>query len=105
MVSIEVSMDSRYLHWFIANFKFESSEQQKGFLNLVQYLRKHCPDGYDPTFLIASYFIQKDHESNEHWIELVGNQISNIQLQLKSLIDENQDLKARLASLEQNCHD
>ena len=68
-------------------FKWESVEQQKGFGNLTEWLNKR---GYNyqltpELFLIACYFIQKDHEAQEWFIQVIGNRISELQLEILKL--------------------
>lgn len=88
------------IDWFEANFKWESTEQHKGFLNLIQYLKSHCPEGADPLLLIASYFIQKDHESNEWWLSLITDQFGRMQQEMMKLRIELHDLKFELTKAE-----
>ena len=81
------------------NFPWESAEQHKGFLNLVQYLKKYYPEGWDPQLLIASYFIKKDHESNEWWSGIFGDRVSELTDQIQLLQQDILDLKTQLAEI------
>ena len=82
------------LQQFIDAFEWESEAQRKGFLSLIQFMRKHGAVMEARTLhIIACYFIQKDHESHEWWIGVIGDQI-------KSLEDRLMDVSHRLAVLE-----
>lgn len=72
----------------VDNFPWESSQQKEGFLNLVQYYRSFGKEPELPINLLATYFIQKDHESNEYWSELVSAQVSSLQSEIKFLQDK-----------------
>lgn len=70
-------------------FKWESEEQRKGFFNLIQFLKeKHPQNVHQLIASVAAYFIQKDHESHEYWVELVGNQIGQVNKQLRLLQED-----------------
>jgi hypothetical protein len=85
---------------FLKDFKWESQVQEKGYGNLVQFLRRNNITLTDKTlFLIAVYFIERDHESNEYWRQLVGDQVSNLQSEIKHLQDQVAGLEYRLAPL------
>jgi hypothetical protein len=77
-------------------FKWESQEQEQGYYNFIQFLRKNGikkTPNLSQYFLLAVYFIQKDHESNVFWTELVGNQISSLQNEIMGLKDQIQKLE------------
>ena len=73
-------------------FPWETEEQKEGYLNFVQYQRQF---GIEPTLPIdpvVTYFIQKDHESNDYWRDLVASQVADLQSQLRKLQDETSSL-------------
>lgn len=81
---------NKNLDIYVDEFPWESEDQRLGFLNMVQYLSKFgievkLPLQSSISQLIAFYFIQRDHESNEHWAEVVGSQVSEIQDQISLL--------------------
>lgn len=57
---------------FQEDFKWESETQRKGYLALLQYLRKFGIEATGPVDAKAAFFIQKDHESNLWWIDLIA---------------------------------
>lgn len=69
----------------VENFPWESDVQKKGYLNYVQYLRKFGFEPKLPVDYLAVFMIQKDHESNEYWRELVGTQVSMLQKEISGL--------------------
>lgn len=80
----------------LESFTWDSDVQKEGFLNLIQYWRKFGLELDLPLtamhHLTALYFIQKDHESNEYWQEMVGDQISSLTLELKKVQNECRNL-------------
>lgn len=84
---------------WLDQFPWESEDQKKGFLALVQWVDKIPVElRTDDTrnAVVAAWFIQKDHESQVWWSEAVGNQVSALQDQIKLLQNEVLELKARL---------
>lgn len=79
----------------IERFSWESVDQKKGYLALVQYLRANGFKVYLSSLigLVSAWFIQKAHESNQWWRDTVSGQIS-------PLVDEISMLKRRNAKLE-----
>ncbi len=77
----------------VDTYPWESEDQKKAFFNLVSYLRKHYPNYPDiemgelPGLVacVSAYFIQKDIESNAHWVKLVGDQISSLIKEIQAL--------------------
>jgi len=86
-----------------ADSDFESEEQRKGYLSFLQWCKeKKLPNDVTPIDL---WFIQKDHESAEWFINMVGNMISNLSHQLgeqqcllRKLQAEVETLKTRTVS-------
>lgn len=76
-------------------FKWESVEQEKGYGNLVEWLRKRgvkYPLSSE-TFLVACYFIQKDHESHEWLVEMLSRMLDDIRRDILTL---KQDLEQQV---------
>lgn len=69
-------------------FNWESEDQKKGYLALVQYLRGFGIEPKLPIDYVAAWFIQKDHESNEYWRDMVGQQVSSLQNEIRLLQQE-----------------
>lgn len=71
-------------------FEWESETQEKGFLNLRQWLRSHgmTSELTAEQFLIACYFIQKDHESHEWTMDMLGRVVGALQSDIKALQDK-----------------
>ena len=68
----------------VAGYDWQSKEQREGYLALVVYMNRHGhkPKGIHPAY---AFFIQKDHDSNEYWRELVGTQVKDLQDQIAAL--------------------
>lgn len=84
-------------------FPWSSEVQREGFLNYAQYLRDFGVDlGCQLTTaenLAVLYFIQKDHESNEYWRELVGTQVTDLQNQLRTAMQDIEMLRESVLQL------
>lgn len=78
-------------------FPWESEAQKEGYLNYLQYLRSRgkTPPSEVPPLVV--YLIQKDHESNEYWRELVGDQVSTIHGEIHGLQSSLRSLEEKLA--------
>lgn len=63
----------------IESFAWESEDQKKGYLALVQYLRQFGLPPKLPIDYVATFFIQKDIDSHEYWRDMVGGQIKALQ--------------------------
>lgn len=64
----------------IEAFPWESEEQKKGYLALVQYFRQFGKEPIQPFDLLPMVFmIQKNIDSHEYWREAVANQIKPLQ--------------------------
>lgn len=63
-------------------------------------LKKHSglPLMINPNSLaiVACYFIQKDHESNEWWREVIAVQVKDLTDQISKLKKEVQELRAQI---------
>ena len=82
---------------FTENFKWENEDQKKGFLNLIQYLIKKTPDGFEgfSPEITAAYFIQKDKESHEWWADTVAGQFEMLRKEIMSLQLQIQEIRGR----------
>ena len=76
----------------VESFPWESDEQREGYLNFVQYQRQFGMEPALPIDPVVTYFIKKDHESNDYWRELVSSQVTDLQSQLRSLQQETSGL-------------
>lgn len=74
----------------IKEFPWQSEEQKQGYLALVQYTRNLKGSRWGEPFPdpVIGFFIQKDIDAHDYWRELMGNQISDLQNQIKLLQDE-----------------
>lgn len=90
-------------------FEFESKEQREGFGALQIYLRNHqkemdsCLSADQKLetalLLVALFFIQKDHESNEYWRDLVADQLSRQQDEILRLNSRSAEMERQLLML------
>lgn len=80
----------------VKNYPWESEVQKEGYLNFVQFEKKFGKAPSLPIDNIVAYFIQKDHESNEYWRELVANQVEMLQEEIMRLRDEVKNLSQSL---------
>lgn len=66
------------LEVWIEAFPWESEDQKKGYLGLIQYEKQF---GLEPTPIDprAAFFIQKMHEAAEYWRDTLGDQVSGLQ--------------------------
>ncbi len=92
------------MHW-LHKFKWESDGQEKGYKSLLYWLNKNSLPG--EVRPIDLFFIQKDHESHQYWIELVGRQVRilegqilNLQNQLVGAVRDYDRLAKRLTEIE-----
>lgn len=81
----------------VEEFPWDSEDQKKGYLNLVQYLRKVHGGSKNAVDSTAAYFIQKDHESAEYYTTLIGTQVHNLQ---NDIFKVQQDLRQALSTIE-----
>lgn len=82
------------LSQFVRGFKWDSENQKKSFGSLVKYLDEKIAGGYDTMDVLlaaVAYLIQKDHESNEWWLKLMGDQIKSLEDQIKELQNKDHD--------------
>lgn len=96
--AVEVAKLGAYFEAAVDSFPWESQEQREGFLNFVQYKMKFGIKPEPPVDILAAYFIQKDHESNEYWREMVGGQVTALQAEIMNL-------KSELAHTQQRTED
>ncbi len=90
---------NEFLAEHVEAFPWESEEQKKGYLNFVQYLAKAGREAVIPIDLLATYFIQKDHESNEWWTEIVASQVGAANEQIALLSKRVRHLEGLVAEL------
>jgi hypothetical protein len=74
---------------WIEAFPWESETQKKGFQNFMQFLQKLPSEvkqapGMELPCAVA-YFIQKDHESHEWWVDMMSKQIEMLQQEIAEL--------------------
>jgi len=96
---------------FVEKYPWESDAQKKGFGALLKDLReKTFPEARDLSpadrlehalSLVACFFIQKDHDSNEWYNERFGNLDSRIREDLVRLQEENRALRGDIEELKQ----
>jgi septal ring factor EnvC (AmiA/AmiB activator) len=88
----------------LRKFEWQSDEQRKGYLALVQYWKQYDASAPFPIHarenLTALFFIQKDHESHQYWIDLVGRQVSSLQDELHSLRNSLSGAQREIESLQ-----
>lgn len=76
---------------WVARREWASEDQRKGFLALLQHLHRfEVQNGVKlgiriEDALVASYFIQKDHESNEWWRDTVASQVDGLRREIDEL--------------------
>ena len=75
--------------YFLENFPWESKEQKEGFLSLMQWLRG-IPAALTglPLFLVFCYLVQKDHESSEWMIGVIGDRVRRLEDEIALLREE-----------------
>jgi len=68
----------------LEGFPWEGKDQKEGYLALIHYLRTM---GYNQSVVDPSiaFLIQKNHESQVWWAEVLGNQIKTLQQEIKIL--------------------
>ena len=79
---------------WLSTFEWDSDDQRKGYLSFLQWA--HSKGLHVSVRPIDLFFIQKDHESHEWWVETVGTHIKGLEHQIKRLSDEVNELKERL---------
>lgn len=74
-------------HQFLRNFhQWDSESQKKSVLSLQQYLVKLGRLSDDQSVWAAiAYMIQKDHESQEWFVNLIGDHVKRLEDQIQSL--------------------
>ncbi len=97
-----MSRDDRLVKWCKA-FPWDSEEQREGFLNLVQYLRRIDPQHrvgealtISPSAL-AAYFIQKNHESADWFLEHLCKVTRALEDRIVALEQANSIMRIKLA--------
>jgi hypothetical protein len=87
---------------WVDRFPWQSEVQKKGFLAMYQWflsLPKELRTDDTRYACVASWFAQKDHESNEWWVKTVGDQVSGLQDQIRLLQQQMLELKSELAEM------
>ena len=84
-------------NYFVENFPWESKAQEESFLSFLQWLRK-IPAALvgHPVFLLCAFFAQKDHESNEWIVEVIGDRVRRLEDEIQLLRGELQTMRDRL---------
>jgi hypothetical protein len=78
---------------WINEFDFDSDEQRKGYYSFVKWTsEKKVSCTVNPIDL---FFIQRDHESNEWWRQVVSDQVKSLEAQIHQLQKEIRELKAK----------
>lgn len=88
-------------------FPWASEVQKKGFLAMYQWLLtlpKELRADDTRYACVASFLIQKSHESHEWWAETVGTQVTRLEDQIVILRREIDDLKTALAETKKATH-
>lgn len=76
----------------VENFPWVSDAQKKGYLALMQDMRNHGLTTSVYVDITAAFFIQKNHEANEWFVQIMGDQIKQLQ---NEIYDLREDLKPR----------
>lgn len=72
----------------IDRFRWDSEDQRKGYLSLVQYLRNHGVARSDNVDAVAAFFIQKDHESAKWFVGLLAEESARLRQEIQALRSE-----------------
>lgn len=87
-----------HLDMWLERFPWTGDVQKKGFLNFTQWMRSlgtQVKDSDEDKFrCLVAYFVQKDHESHEWWVDTVGAQVKSLQEQLRLLQEQITALKS-----------
>lgn len=77
--------------------KFDSKDQERGYLAFLHWAKERgYPNDVRPIDL---FFIQKDHESNEYWREVVSQNVRQLQDEIVKLRSTVEGLQQQLASM------
>lgn len=90
------------LEHLLTSIKWESDDQRKAFLSLAAYLKACHPEGPDLDWRLAhvlAYLFQKDHEAKAWWAATVGDQVTRLQADLRTVTAETD---AKLSQLRTN---
>jgi len=90
------------LEHVLTMIKWESVEQEKAFRSLATYLKTCHPEGPDLDWRLAhvcAYLFQKDHEAKTWWVSTIGDQVTRLQQDIKTVTAESD---AKLAQLRTN---
>lgn len=79
-----------WLRWFT----WDSKDQEQGYGAFVKWASEHNVD--DEVRPIDLFFIQKDHESQQWFVEVMGNQVRQLQDEISRLDHELAQLKCLL---------
>lgn len=72
----------------VDSFPWESEQQKEGYLNWVESERRFGRMPELPIDTKITYLIQKNHEGNEYWVEMISSQISDLLSQIRTLQEE-----------------
>jgi len=74
---------------WLNSYPWESVEQKKGFLSLLKHLSDLRPNVRKNMIgAICAYFIQKDHESSEWFVEILGDRVRRLEDEIVLLREE-----------------
>ena len=59
-----------------SSFPWDSKTQEKGYFALVHYLRRLGRPVPEEVDAVAAFFIEKEHQANEWWRDLLGDQLA-----------------------------
>lgn len=84
------------------NFKWDSEDQKKSFLAAAFWLKQKGLDiNTFPIRPLDAFFMQKDHESHEWHVELLGSQIAGLQKEISALQNDIRSLRSQNSKLKE----
>lgn len=88
--------EERHLKW-LDEFPWESDTQQKSMLALLLWSRKLPKFALSsPLDCLAAFIFQKDHEAHIWYNEMMGNQITMLQNEIKLLQEQSAQMRFEL---------
>lgn len=93
-------MPDPFMDW-IEKFPWESEEHKKAYLGYCQWRRER---GLNCTIANAdaAFFIQKQMEWHDYWLDLVSTQVNLLRQEVKRLQGENQELRQLIMQVHSN---
>lgn len=83
----------------LEEFPWESQEQKDGYLGYIKYARQFGLEPKLPIDPTLTFFIQKNHEAYKWIQETFGDQITELQNQIKKIADQGVDIQRELDSV------